>query len=117
MTRITPKTYLSETPCSIVAVSSALNCTPEDTESYKTLLKINGYATLEAANKYIRANLDIKRRINYKRGQRPKLKNLHLDGKAVVCVYGHFVYLDHERYWSFFDNEDDDVVSVWQLRE
>ena len=62
-------------------------------------------------------NLPIKKRINYKRGERPKLKDLHLLGKAIVCVYGHFVYLDHEAYWSFFNNEEDEVVSLWVIRE
>ena len=116
MRRIDPDSSLWGLPCSICAVASALGYIPEGTEEYKKNLKDDGYATLNAANRYIRDNLDIAKRTDYKRGQRPMLKNLHLDGKAVVCVYGHLIFVDHESYWSFFENEDDDVVAVWRLK-
>lgn len=113
--RIVPTEKLAGIPCSILAVLIAKGEAP-DVSDYLTKLRLDGYASLDTANKFIRDNLNVKKRIDYKRGQRPKLRDLHLDGKAIVCVYGHFVYLDHEAYWSFFENEADDVVSVWILK-
>ena len=112
MQRVNPDKSLDGVPCSIVAVSCALGYIPNDLPS----LRYDGYATLETANKFIRKYLSVKKRIYYKRGERPKLKELNIEGKALVCVYGHMVYLDHDTYYSFFDNEEDDVVSIWLLK-
>lgn len=110
MKRRKPNDTLRGKPCSIVAVSCALGGKAKGKPTLK-----DGYATLASANKYIRENLNVKKRTDFKRGQRPKLKDLHLDGKAVVCVLGHFLYLDHEDYWSYFNNENDPVVAMWEL--
>lgn len=117
MERIEPNAYLNGYPCSVVAVACALGTMPQKTEEYMAQLKPDGYATLAVGNKFIRNNLEVKKRVDYKRGQRPKLKDLHITGKAIVCVYGHLVYVDQETYWSFFDNENDEVVAVWYLKE
>ena len=111
MLRIIPNNCLEDYPCSIVAVSCALGDTPIDSPEVKQ----DGYATLQSANAYIRRNLPVKKRINYKRGERPNLKDLNADYEAIVCVFGHFLYLDRDKYYSFFDNDNDDVVSVWIL--
>lgn len=115
MNRITPPQKFEGVPCSIVAVVCALkgNVYVGD---YVQNLKRDGYATLTVANRFIRANLPIKRRVDFKRGERPLLKDLHFDGTAIVCVLGHYIFLDHEDYWSFFDNEDDEVVTVWEIK-
>ncbi len=107
---------MEDLPCSACAVSCALGHIPEDTNRYISSIKADGYATLDVANKYIRKHLAVKKRTDFRRGLRPKLKNLHYAGRAIVCVYGHFIYLDHEEYWSFFDNTDDEGVSVWMLK-
>ena len=114
MIRETPNDDLTNTPCSVVALACAVGG-KENLQGYPVLKK-NGYATLASNNKWIRQNLKIKKRTDYKRGERPKLKDLHLDGKAIVVVLGHCIYLDHERYWSFFDNENDDVVTTWEIK-
>jgi hypothetical protein len=111
MLRITPDKSLKDLPCSIVAVS----CAVKEPKGYPELRK-DGYATLDAANKYIRINLPIKNRIDYKRGHRPKLKDMKFEGRAIVCVYGHFIYVDKDQYWSFFDNDEDEVVNVWNIK-
>ena len=113
MIRVNPDSSLQGVACSIVAVSCALGHVPENLPA----LRKDGWATLNVADKFIREYLPVAKRINYKRGQRPRLKDLHLDGKAIVCVYGHLLYLDHEIYYSFFDNENDEVVAVWLLGE
>ena len=113
MIRVNPDESLRNYACSIVAVSCALWRIPSNLPK----LRSDGWATLNVANKFIRENLPVKKRINFRRGERPLLKDLHLDGKAIVCVYGHLIYLDHETYYSFFDNEYDEVVAVWLLEE
>lgn len=110
MKRRKPSDKLRGKPRSIVAVSCA---TKNPTGS--PVLKSDGYATLTAINDYIRRNLKVLRRVNYRRGERPRLRDLHLDGRGIVCVLGHYLYVDHEEYWSFFRNEDDRVVAVWQI--
>lgn len=116
MLKIRPDCFCEGLPCSVVAVYCALGSFPENTREYIASLRADGYATLAKSNRFIRDNLEVKKRVDYKRGQRPKLKDLNLDGAALVCVYGHLVYVDGDRYWSFFDNEDDDVVTVWYLK-
>ncbi len=111
MVRIAPENSISGLPCSIAAVSCALGYVPEKLPS----LRNDGWATLNAANKFIRAHLRVKKRVNYKRGERPLLKDLHVGGKAIVCVYGHFLFLDHETYYSSYNNQCDEVVAVWLL--
>lgn len=118
MERKTPKDpsgRFNDMPCLFTAVDLAMGVL-ESPHGWPELRK-NGYASLNAANTWIRENLPLKRRKDYRRGRRPKLKDLHLDGIAVVCVLGHYVFLDHEVYWSFFNNEEDEVVTVWELDE
>lgn len=123
MTRIEPDPLLySGLPCSFVAVNCARQMNNENpafcvTEMPEGLRKSDGYLTLNGLNKYSRAHLNVAKRKDYRRGERPKLRDLHLDGKAVVVVYGHCIYVDGETYYSYFENEDDEVVAVWQLTE
>lgn len=111
MKRNIPGSEYRGLPCSMVAVGCAKGGTPMDLPD----LKNDGYATLAAMNKFVRANLGVKRQVKFRRGERPKLKDLHFDGRAIVCVLGHYLYLDHEDYWSFFKNGQDDVVALWEL--
>ena len=110
MQRKKPADNLRYKPCLITAVRCAC-----DKPVGKPEFKDGGYATLYAANRWIRDNLKVKKRINYYNGERPRLKDLHLDGRAIVCVLGHYLYLDHETYWSFFRNSQDEVVTMWIL--
>ncbi len=117
MERIEPKRYLSGIPCSIVAVTTACDLLKGTTYTDNPpMLRENGYTTLAETNKYIRANLNVKKATYYTKKERPKLKDLHLNGKAIVTVLGHYLYLDNETYYSFFDNENDEVVQVWEVR-
>lgn len=117
MKRIEPAGYLHGYPCSVVAVACAIGSIPDGVPVYLEQLRADGYATLQTANRFIRGRLPVRKRTDYKRGQRPKLKELNLDGKAVVCVYGHMVYVENDSYWSFFENEEDEVVTVWMLKD
>lgn len=114
MKRVKPSERLRGIPCSMVAVACALGV---ETPPGGMVLSDGQYGSLNNMNTYVRRYLPVKRQTKYRRGERPKLKELHLDGKAIVCVLGHFLYLDHETYWSFFRNSDDPVVCVWELKE
>lgn len=114
MLRHEPDWRFRDFPCGLVAVSCAKGeAALSDIPSFGR----DGYLTLAGANKFIRSNLRVRKRTDYKRGERPKLKDLHLDGKGIVCLFGHFVYVDREEYWSFFENKEDEVVAVWELKE
>jgi len=125
ITRINPPAVYNGLPCSMVAVGCALGYTSiKDIEKLRSpLLHKDGYLPLNGGNKLIRQNLPIKRggRTDYRRGERPTLRqwlNDHPGGPAVICVYGHLLYTDGTgKYYSFFDNLDDDVVSSWELEK
>lgn len=112
MIRIVPAPEYEGEPCSIVGIGCATGKHLHFTTSHA-----DGYMTLRDMNRIIRDNCKVKKRFDYKRGQRPRLGDLHLEGRALVCVYGHFIYLEGETYYSFFDNEDDEVVAVWILAD
>lgn len=107
-------------PCSVVAVGCALGYTTKD--QVETLqpegIYPDGYLPLEAGNRFIRNSLPVQKREYFKRGMRPKLKEILENNirRAVICCYGHLVYAEGELYYSFFDNYNDDVVSIWWLK-
>ena len=110
MVRITPSLDYEDLPCSMVAISCAKCELIEEKTSHA-----NGYMTLNDNNAFIRKHLTIVKYKYYRRNERIKLKDLHIKGKAIVLVLGHYIYLKNETYWSFFDNEDDEVVAYWLL--
>ena len=121
MNRVDPDERLCNTPCCVTAVVSALGYSEAihqfmSSGNWAPKMDSTGYVTLTGANRFIRSNLNVKKRVDFKRGNRLLLKDLNLNGKAIVCVLGHYLYLDHETYYSFFDNEKDEVVSVWELK-
>lgn len=121
MNRLLPDERLSCYPCCVVAVASAIGYNEAASRAALSRkwfpnTKPDGYVTLPDANQFIRSNLNIRKRIDYKRGERVKLKELCLNDRAIVCLLGHYIYLDHNKYYSFFDNENDDVVTVWIIK-
>ena len=120
MARITPNAKYHGLPCSYVAVGCAAEEQRKQIEGLAEGLKSNGYLSLNDMNKYIRTILPIKKKEYFKRGERPKLLDILKtdDKKAVVCLLGHYVYIDGKgNYWSFFKNEYDDVVCIWWIKE
>ena len=109
-----PDRMFDDIPCAIVAVGTAIGKMPPKPSA----LKADGYLTLTGMNKYCRSLLPVDGMVQYKRGQRPTLRDF-LEGnkrKAVVCVLGHFLYADRNTYWSFLKNANDQVVAVWYLK-
>ena len=120
MKRITPKSIYRGAPCSVVAVGCAIGIAARERLGalYSPSLHSDGYLSLNGMNELIRANTSVVRRVNFKRGQRPVLRDWahkHIGTKAVVCVSGHFVYFDGRDYHSFFWNGGDEVISVWEI--
>lgn len=76
----------------------------------------NGYCSLKEANRVIRALFDVKKYLYFKRSERKKLGSLELEGVNIVCCKGHYISTNGNEYYSFFNNEDDDVIAIWQLK-
>ena len=103
-------------PCVMVAVNSALRSYKDETEP--PVLRDDGYCTLQDANKYIRKYLPVKKRMDFKRGSRPKLRDIPVFEPAIVCVKGHYIYWHGDGlYESYFDNANDEVVTAWILKK
>ena len=120
MKRIIPDKIYRGKPCSVVAVGCALHNTSQDALQSLTSpsLRSDGYLSLDGMNRLVRANLDVIRRVNYKRGHRPLLREWareHRGTKAVICVLGHYIYFDGRDYHSFLWNGVDEVVCVWEV--
>ncbi len=121
MKRITPPDIYRGLPCSAVAVGCAKGVArrSEAQRLCAADLKEDGYLSLKGMNALIRANLAVLKRVNYKRGERPVLRDWahsHIGQRAIICLLGHFIYFDGRDYHSFFWNGGDEVVSAWILK-
>lgn len=117
--RIEPQMKYNGLPCSYVSAG----CAYEDFygEEFKEPildgLKSDGWSTLDNTNKYIRSLLPVIKKVYYKKSERMLLQDFLKSNEArcIVCVYGHFIYVNGQDYWSFFDNSNDKVVCVWYI--
>ncbi len=119
MQRITPRPMYHGLPCSLVAVGCAAGEQNGKIIEKAKGLTSSGYLSLDDMNRYIRSILPVQNKVYYKRYERVLLKNF-LQGnqrKAIICLLGHYIYVEGENYWSFFKNEMDPVVCVWWLKE
>lgn len=117
MIQVVPEDKYEWVPCSQVALCIA--CEQAGREYFLPISVFdaisnseNGYLTLRDMDSFVRALLPVKKRADFKRKERPLLRELE-PCKAVVCVVGHYLYLDNDKYYSFFDNENDEVVAMW----
>lgn len=107
-------------PCSYVATG----CAFEDyfgkpfNEDLPNGLKDSGWLSLADGNRFVRKYLPVKKKLYFKRKERFPLSEFLKTNKdnAVVCVYGHLIYVKGSDYISFFDNDDDPVVCIWLLK-
>ena len=81
-------------------------------------MRYDGYLRLRDMNQFAREYLPIAKRIDFKKNERPQLKEFLQtnETRCCICVLGHYLYADTQTYWSFFDNDDDKVIAVWYLR-
>lgn len=117
--RITPNSKYLDQPCSFVGTG----CAYEDITGKNFIaplpegLSDTGRATLQQLNTYVRRYLKVKRKVYYKRAERFTLREFLSKNtdRAVIVVLGHAIYVNGENYWSFFKNENDNVVCIWFL--
>lgn len=102
-------------PCGKVAIGCALDYFRARVP-FELNTRDDGYATLKEISVQINKIFDNHYRY-YKRDERFALSELRGEGCAIVCVLGHFLFIDFDdvAYYSFFDNLDDKVVAVWNI--
>ena len=121
--RFEPDPKYSGLPCSVVGTGCAYEYTtgnyfPLNSKTTRPYgIRPDGYLPLDAEDKYIRGFVQVDRKKYYKRGERPLLKDFLAtnDKVCAVCVYGHFIFVAKNTYWSFFDNDNDEIVQIWYL--
>lgn len=107
-------------PCSVTCVGTAYDhihtwpfmiVKPEG-------IRCDGYLSLKYMNQFTREFLPVAKRVDFKKNERPQLKDFLStnDACCCICVLGHYLYADAQTYWSFFDNDNDEVIAVWYLR-
>ena len=119
MKRIIPPDIYRGLPCSVVALGTAMGVKDKTQLIMPDDLKADGYLSLNGMSKYIRGKVEVQKKLNYKRGDRPALRDFvhgHEGKKAIVCCLGHFVYVDGRDYHSYFYNGGDEVVCAWILK-
>ena len=120
MKRILPDKIYQGKPCSVVSVGCAMKIASEDAlqSLFSSKLRSDGYLSLKGMDELVRANLSVIWRRDYRRGERPTLRDFchGYSGKAVVCLLGHFVYVEGGDYYSFYFNGDSPVVAVWEVQ-
>lgn len=113
------KKYLGQ-PCSVTCVGTAYDHihTWPFTIIKPEGMRYDGYLRLRDMNQFAREYLPIAKRIDFKKNERPRLKDFLQtnETRCCICVLGHYLYADTQTYWSFFDNDDDKVIAVWYLR-
>lgn len=117
--RYIPEVYLLNIPCSIVAIACAKkDCNILTETKFPETLKGDGYLDLDSMNKLVRFNLPIKKKQYFKKTERILLENfLKINTeKCIICVHGHYIYVNENNYWSFFENEKDKIVCIWYLK-
>ena len=78
----------------------------------------DGYLALAKMNHYINMFFHVKSAKQYNKQERFSLAEFLLKGndkKCIICVLGHYIYVDGVNYFSFFNNLHDKVVKVWYL--
>ena len=116
MIRVSPAAILGHLPGSIIAVACASGGDWSDSNAFYESTKKSKQPELSAVNSFIRENIDIRRRIDYRKDERPMLKDLHLNGRAIVSACGNYIYVDHERYWAYVNSEYGLVDVIWIIR-
>lgn len=124
MTRITPDSFYEGLPCSVVSIGCAMEklqgkFSYDKIKTFSEAASANGnYATLKSVGEQVRKFFNVKRYTYYPKADRKRLRELCLQKggiRGIVCVYGHFIFCDNYDYYSFFNNDYDYVVAVWEI--
>lgn len=127
MKRITPKDFYLDLPCSVVSIGCASEML-RGTFDYDKIRAFSeqasandNYATLRSVNEQVRKFFNVKKYTYYIREQRKTLnqlaglQNWKNGFNAIVCILGHFIFVNNDSYYSYFNNDNDKVVAVWEL--
>ena len=123
MNCIVPKSFYEGLPCSVVSIGCASELLHGSFDygkikAFSEMASANdNYATLRSVNEQVRKFFDVKKYTYYTRAERKTLKDFRGEGRAIICVLGHFIFADFTQdcYYSYFDNLNDKVVAVWEL--
>lgn len=117
--KITPSERFYNTPCSMVALYYAYKNIYNQRIAVEEIIRTrpDGYLALAKMNNYINMFFKVKKAQQYGKDKRFSLSEFLKtnDKKCMVCVLGHYIYVDGKNYFSFFDNEKDKVVKVWYV--
>ena len=105
MNRINIKPNLYDMPCGLTALYYATNGFG------------NGYISLDQMKKLTELYLS-NHNVKYKyfsKKDRKRLCDFDWTGKYIICVLGHYVYMENNIYFSAFDNDNDLIVAYWRI--
>ena len=111
---------MEEQPCSVVALCNALDDLKIE-QPFDVKTDRYDYATIKDMNTAIRSVLTV-RYTWCKKSFRETLEKKFQSGifrgkKAIVLVQNHFIYVNNDTYYSFFDNAKDEVIAFWFIKE
>lgn len=118
--------FLSHQPCSVVALNCALryfgriNGNECDTlTEYVSYRESDGYCSLANMKKAVKSLFPKSKFIYFKGNERDTLDEVQgfyggfSNRQAIVCVLGHYIFLNGHDYYSYFFNNEDKVVAIW----
>lgn len=117
--QITPSNRLNNMPCSMVVlyVAYALNYYKSVDIANIVRTRPDGYLALSKMNMYINLLFHVKKAQQYGSSKRFTLKEFLKtnDKNCIICVLGHYIYVEGKNYYSFFNNDNDKVVKIWYV--
>ena len=119
--KITPSERFNGIPCSMVALYYAYKNIYNQRIAVEEIIRTrpDGYLALSKMNNYINMFFKVKKAQQYGSTKRFSLDDFLKtnDKKCIICVLGHYIYVDGKNYYSFFDNEKDKIVKIWYVEE
>jgi len=117
--KITPSERFNGIPCSMVALYYAYKTIYNQRIAVEEIIRTrpDGYLALSKMNNYINMFFKVKKAQQYGSTKRFSLDEFLKtnDKKCMVCLEGHYIYVDGKNYFSFFNNEKDKVVKIWYV--
>lgn len=117
----------NDIPCILVAIDQAYKCFDKEFPARKMLefplfknnelFDKNGYCSLRKARECINYLFKVKSYKFIKGERRKPFKEYDLIGKYIILVKGHYVTSWNNTYFSLFNNDNDEVVALWELEE
>lgn len=117
--RYNPSSILYNKPCSMVSLDTAYRDIYNEFIDIDEIVRTrsDGCLALSKMDMYVKLLFRVRKAIQYTKEKRFTLKEFlqHNMIKCIVCVEGHYVYVDGKNYYSFFDNLEDKIVKIWYV--